>query len=140
MLVGVLGWVCWGGGGCVLGDVGGWVTEFWTSGIVYSYCEYSVLNSIWPKNGLNEFWKSAVKLLWLPDLLKKKKKHIKKNKTKPNKKKNKKQQSMKTFKKTRFQICYGWTAPQTKFEHVWWKWYMHPEVNCLRNINITLKF
>ena len=24
-----------GGGGCVFGDVGGWVSEFWTSGVVY---------------------------------------------------------------------------------------------------------
>ena len=28
------GWVCWGEGGCVFRGVGGWVSEFWTSGIV----------------------------------------------------------------------------------------------------------
>ena len=31
----VWGWVCWGGGGWVFGSVGGWMSEFWTSDIVY---------------------------------------------------------------------------------------------------------
>ena len=39
--------------------VDAWVSEFWTSGIVYNTHykhEYSVLNFIWPKGGLSEFW------------------------------------------------------------------------------------
>ena len=66
---GVWGWDCgcvnkvcmevsWCGEGCV--GVGvclgcSWVSEFWASasGIVH---EYSVLNSIWPKSGLSEFF------------------------------------------------------------------------------------
>ena len=38
----------------VFGDVDGWLGGFWTSGIV------SVLNSIWPKSGLNEFQKNTL--------------------------------------------------------------------------------
>ena len=37
-----------------------WMSEFYTSGIVYNTYnkhEYRVLNSIWPKSGLSEFWK-----------------------------------------------------------------------------------
>ena len=50
--------------GCVLGGVGGWVSEFWTSGLVYMLIltvkhEYSVLNSIWPKSGPSEFGKHS---------------------------------------------------------------------------------
>ena len=39
------------------------MSEFWTSGIIYNSeykHEYSVLNSIWPKGGLSEFWKNAL--------------------------------------------------------------------------------
>ena len=40
-------WVC-------VWDVGAWVSEFWTNGIVYMH-EYSELNSIWATGGLSEF-------------------------------------------------------------------------------------
>ena len=56
--MGVLGWdwVCvWG---C------GWVSEFWTNSKVYTHYkhEYGVLNSIWPKSGLSEFWKNTLQI------------------------------------------------------------------------------
>ena len=62
--VDVVGW-----SGCVLGGVGGWVSEFWTSGLVYMLIltvkhEYSVLNSIWPKSGLSEFGKTLFNFTW----------------------------------------------------------------------------
>ena len=50
--------------GCVCVCVCGWVSEFWTSGIVYNVDihykpVHSVLNSTLPKGGLNEFWNNT---------------------------------------------------------------------------------
>ena len=49
------GRVCCSGVGVCLGC--GWVSEFWTSGMS-TVC----FNSIWPKSGLNEFWKNTLQL------------------------------------------------------------------------------
>ena len=58
---------CWNGcvWGCVCLGVAGWVSDFWTSGIVYIQIyslyayKYHVINSIWPKSGVSEFWNNS---------------------------------------------------------------------------------
>ena len=44
------GWVSWDGSGCVFEGVGGWVSEYWTSGKHYANTHYkhksSELNSV----------------------------------------------------------------------------------------------
>ena len=47
--VGVCLWCGW---------VGEWVLDKWHSLYVNTHYEYSVLNSIWTKSGLSEFWKN----------------------------------------------------------------------------------
>ena len=61
----VWGWVCWGWGRCVFGGepwVGEWVLDKWhrlyNANTHYKH-KYNVLNSIWPKSGLSEFWKNT---------------------------------------------------------------------------------
>ena len=55
--------------GVCLGGMGGWVSEWvldkWHSlnANTHYQHEYSVLGSIWPKNGLSEFWKNTLQLL-----------------------------------------------------------------------------
>ena len=57
------GCIEWGVG--VLGGVGGWVSEFWTSGIVYMLILTISMNIVCltqfgQKSGVSEFWKKTL--------------------------------------------------------------------------------